>query len=289
MCTINNINNNSSNSTLTPSVTITTLSDHSASSNMGRSKHNYGLDGNVTTTDRSSHFRGGVTVTTSYSGFPTTESVNSNTPSADSPYETENGAQKMRISRLRKTAQFNQIKDSKVYIALSARCERGSFHPTLLICVDKQRIEGKGWNTNNAAGGWEAQLCSFDDVLLRKNLVLLYEVGQLNRSNLGACEDKLLELEADGTHSLSTQGSNPSIKGFTSTLPMIAQSEFDGPTYSSIVSDSMRRMRRALFTLQEAELITVHRDLDGIEGGAVRTATHLEHFVVSGGADATIY
>lgn len=126
-------------------------------------------------------------------------------------------------------------------------------------------------------------------MLLRKNLVLLYEVGRLNRSNLGACEDKLIELEADGTHSHSTQGNNPSIKGFTSTLPLVAQSESDGPTYPSLVPGSMRRMRRALFTLQEADLVTVHRDLDGIEVGAVRTATHLERFVVSGGADATIY
>ena len=256
---------------------------------MGKSKHNYGLEGNVSTTNRDSHFRDGATVTNSYSGFPTTGSVDASSQSAGSPYETENGAQKIRISRLRKTTQFDQIKDSKVYIALSARCERGSFHPTLLICVDKQRIEGKGWNTNNVAGGWEAELCSFDDVLLRKNLVLLYEVGRLNRSNLGACEDVLLGLEADGTHSLSTQGNNPSIKGFTSRLPMIAQSESDGPTYPSIVPDSMRRMRRALFTLQEADLITVHGDLDGIEAGAVRTATHLERFVVSGGADATVY
>ena len=256
---------------------------------MGKSKHSYGLEGNVSTTNRDSHFRDGATVTNSYSGFPTTGSVDASSQSADSPCETENRAQKIRISRLRKTTQFDQIKDSKVYIALSARCERGSFHPTLLICVDKQRIEGKGWNTNNTAGGWEAELCSFDDVLLRKNLVLLYEVGRLNRSNLGACEDVLPGLEADGTHSLSTQGNNPSIKGFTSTLPMIAQSESDGPTYPSIVPDSMRRMRRALFTLQEADLITVHGDLDGIEAGAVRTATHLERFVVSGGADATVY
>lgn len=77
-------------------------------------------------------------------GFRQTGSVISNPQSADSPYETETGAQKMRISRLGKTTQFDQIKDRKVYIALSARCERGSFHPTLLICVDKQRIEGKG-------------------------------------------------------------------------------------------------------------------------------------------------
>jgi len=56
---------------------------------------------------------------------------------------------------------------------------------------------------NNAAGGWEAEVCSFDDVLLRKNLVLLYEVGRLNWSNLGACEDKLLELEADGWHAFT--------------------------------------------------------------------------------------
>ncbi len=165
---------------------------------MGKSKHNY--------TNRGSHFCDGATVTASYSGFPTTGSVISNTQSADSPYEIETGAQKMRISRLRNTTQLDQIKDRKVYIALSARCERGSFHPTLLICVDKQRMEGKGWDTNNAAGGWEAEVCSFDDVLLRKNLVLLYEVGRLNRSNLGACEDKLLELEADGTHSLSRKG-----------------------------------------------------------------------------------
>ena len=282
MCTINIINNNSFGSTLTTSpVTITIPSGNSASSNMGKSKHNYGLEGNVSTTNRD--------ITNSYSGVPITRSMDSNTQSADSSYETENGAQKMRISRLRETTQFDQIKDSKVYIALSARCERGSFHPTLLICVDKQRIEGKGWNTNNAAGGWQAELCSFDDVLLRKNLVLLYEVGRLNRSNLDACEDELLELEADGTHSLSTQGNNPTIKGFTSTLPMIAQSEFDGPAYPSIVSDSMRRMRRALFTLQEADLITVHGDLNEIEVGAVRTATHLERFVVSGGADATVY
>lgn len=239
---------------------------------------------NISNTNRDSHVRDGASVTGSFTGF-----VDSNTKSADAPYKTENGAQKMRISRLRKTKQFDQIEDSKVYIALSARSERGSFHPTLLICVDKQRIEGKGWNTNNAAGGWETELCSFDDVLLRKNLVLLYEVGRLNRSDQGACEDKLLELEADGTHSPSTQGNNPSIRGFTSTLPMITQSESDGPTYSSIVPDSMRRMRRALFTLQEADLITVHGDLDGIEVGAVRTATHLESFVVSDGADATVY
>lgn len=76
--------------------------------------------------------------------FRQTESVISNPQSADSPYEIEIEAQKMRISRLGKTIQFDQIKDRKVYIALSARCERGSFHPTLLICVDKQRIEGKG-------------------------------------------------------------------------------------------------------------------------------------------------
>ncbi len=69
---------------------------------------------------------------------------------------------------------------------------------------------------------------------------------------------------------------------------MIAQSESDGPTYPSLVPGSMR-MRRALYTLQEADLITVHGDLDGIEVGAVRTATHLERFVVSGGADATVY
>ena len=246
---------------------------------------------NCSSTNHGSHSRDRATVTNprnSYHGFPTTEPVDSSTHSADSPYETENEAQKMRISRLRKTKQFNQIKDSKVYIALSARCERGSFHPTLLICVDKQRIEGKGWYTNNTAGGWETKLCSFDDVLLRKNLVLLYEVGRLNGSNLGACEDVLLELEADGTHSLSTQGKNPSIKGFTSTLPMIAQSEVDGPEYPSIVPDSMRRMRRALFILQEADLITIHEDLDGIEFGAIRTATHLECFVVNG-ADATVY
>jgi hypothetical protein len=106
MCTINIINNNSVNSTLTPSVTITTLSGNSASSNMGKSKHNYGLDGNVSTMNRGSHFRDGATVTASYSGFPTTGSVISNTQSADSPYETETGAQKMRISRLRKTTQI---------------------------------------------------------------------------------------------------------------------------------------------------------------------------------------
>lgn len=254
-------------------------------------KSNYGVERNISTTNRISNFRDGAPITASYSGFPTTGSVNFNTQSAaaDTPHEAENGAQKTRISRLRKTTQFDQIKDSKVYIALSARCERGSFHPTLLICVNKQKIEGKGWHTNNAAGGWQAELCSFDDVLLRKNLVLLYEVGGLNRSNLGTCEGKLLELEADGTHSLSTQGNNPRIKGFTSTLPMIAQSEFDDPTHPSIVPDSMRRMRRALFTLQEADLITVHGDLDRIEVGAVRTATHLERFVVSGGADATVY
>ena len=249
---------------------------------MGESKHNYGLEGNTSTTGPTTHNNHSAN---SYRGFPTTASVDPNTQSTD---ETEIGAQKKRISRLRKTNQFDKIKDSKVYIALSARCEQGSFHPTLLICIDKQSIEGKGWNTNNAAGGWEAELCSFDDVLLRENLVLLYEVGRLNRSNLGACEKELLELEADGTHSLSTQGNNPSIKGFSSRLPMIAQSEHDGPTSPSKATDSMRRMRQALSTLQQANLITVHRDLDKIEVGAIRTATHLERFVVDG-ADATVY
>ena len=59
--------------------------------------------------------------------------------------------------------------------------------------------------SNDAAGGWKAKSCSFDVLLLRKNLVLLYEIGRLNQNNLGACDDVLCKLEANDAPSLNAK------------------------------------------------------------------------------------
>ena len=148
------------------------------------------------------------------------------------------------------------LENNTVYVAVHARSLPGSYHCGLFISRSKETHLGLGWTINNDEGGWNEKLLSFDAVFNRSHLLLLHRVAQIHKGREALCEQKIRTLQADGT---SLENRMATLLESSSRLVSgTAEPHEHEPAQDDL--DSMARVKQAMRTLLDSELITVCAD-----------------------------
>ena len=179
---------------------------------------------------------------------------------------------------------LRSLENNAVYVAVYARSLPGSYHCRLFISRSKETQQGLGWTANNDQGGWNENLLSFDAVFNSPQLLLLHRVAQIHEGREALCEQKLRTLRADGTSSetrvVTTPGSSRLVSGAT-------ESHEQGPVQGDL--DSMARVKQAMRTLLDSNLITASTDRSAtLEDDVARLAGQIWNQVVGNQMQALV-
>lgn len=165
-------------------------------------------------------------------------------------------------------SRFFAVQDSAVYLAVHGRYTDGSFHCGLFIPILKAQNQGLGWYTDNAQGGWFVKLCSPTEVVFHRSLILLYKVGDVLRGKTASCQQRVRTLPADG-HSTAV------LRAADTTAP-------GRPV------DTVARVKNAILTLTDEDLIALTTPVHELEARAFAIARQMEDEVKAGTRKAIV-
>ncbi len=165
-------------------------------------------------------------------------------------------------------SRFLAVQDSAVYLAVHGRYTDGSFHCGLFIPILKAQNQGLGWYTDNAQGGWFVKLCSPTEVVFHRSLILLYKVGDVLRGKTASCTQRVRTLPADGHSTAVLRAADATASG----RPV----------------DTVTRVKHAILTLSDEDLIALTTPVHELEGRAFGIARQMEDEVKAGTRKAIV-